>query len=707
MPIRTSARTASILVAALVLGATVGVPVRAQEPGPVSITLVSQPIWHEPKDAFDLRLRITNEGSTTLEGFRLQVRVFDSVGSRSDLHENFEVDPTRFESGSFPVDHPDQSVVPGEATTVTIDENLNQVGFLASSTIRGVYPLTVTVTDNDGLVALDTLTTQLIYLPTPVEVPLNVAFVWPFGDLPARGAGGVFEADPTTSMTRLETALDENGWLTGIAAAMASPPAEDLRLGVAPEPRLIEEIGDMSDGYPRAEGEGRRTVPSGNEASRAAATVLDQIRAPIEAGDVQPILAPYSMPDLPSLEDLEHLSSQLTAGEAVLEEVLRVTPGRAWIFPPGGRLDDATLERLHASGGAASTFFSGDSLEEPVEGADPACRVDFVGITYTCPVSVTTPAGQARGFVLDAELQERFTALKSLPADAVLLQRLFAEIMMIWAELPSVADRVVALSAPPLWHPPPRVSTRFVRALARAPWINAVAPSAGLRLGIGAIERDLVPEADVIRTRPDDTYLQAIDEATDVVDSFGLLQPPEGLIQRLQRDVLVAQSRMWWGDDLTLQSGVEFAEEARREAENELAKISIGGRDDITLTSSTGPVPMVLENNTGYNVSLEIHIESTDRDLEISDRIISDTFEPGATNLPVEASARASGIYPVRIRVTTSDGYEVHQTSIRIRSTEFNEIALGITVGALAFLVMFYLFRSGRRKKASLAQDTA
>jgi hypothetical protein len=681
--------------------------VHAQEPGPVSIALVSQPIWHEPKDAFDLRLRITNEGPTTLEGLRLQVRVFDPAGSRSDLHNNFEVDPTRFESGSLPVDRPDEVVAPGEATTVTIDEDLAQITFLASTTTQGVYPLTVTVTDNEGLVALDTLTTQLIYLPTRVEVPLNIAFVWPLGDLPSRGAGGVFEADVTTSTTPLETALAEDGWLTGIAAAVASASAKDLRLGLAPEPRLVDEVGDMSDGYARMEGEERRTVPAGNEASRAAATVLDQIRATIEAGDVQPILAPYSMPDLPSLENLEHLSSQLTAGEAVLEELLRTSPGRGWIFPPGGRLDDATLERLHASDAAANTFLSADSLEEPIEGAEPACRADFVGITYTCPVSVTTPAGRARGFVLDPELQERFTALKNFPADALLLQRVFAEIAMIWLELPGVAERVVALSAPPLWHPPPRVSVRFVRALARAPWINAVAPRAGLHLGIDAIERDLVPEAEVIQPQPDDIYLQTVDEATDVVDSFGLLQPPEGLIQRLKRDVLVAQSRMWWGDDLTLQRGVEFAEQARSEAENELEKISIGGREDITLTSSKGPVPMVLENDTGYNVSLEIHIESTDRDLEISDRIISDTFEPGATNLPIEASARASGIYPVRIRVATSDGYEVYQTSIRIRSTEFNEIALGITVGALAFLVMFYLFRSGRRKKASLAQDTA
>lgn len=679
-------------------------PLRAQESDEVSISLVAQPTWHEADDPFNLQLRITNAGPDTLDGFRLQVRVFERARSRSELHDNFEVDPSRIELDSLPVDRPSLSVPPGASTVVTVDANIGEVGFLAATTNSGVYPVTVTVTDTQGLVALDTLTTQLIYFPTEVEVPLNLAFVWPLSDIPSRAAEGVFEVDPTTSAVRLETALGDNGWLIGIEVALELPAAAGLRFGFAPEPRLIEELGDMSDGYSRAEGGERRTISPGNPISRAAARVLERFRATVAAGDVQPILTPYSLPDLPSLFELEQLSSQLTAGEAVLEELLRAVPGRAWIFPPGGRLDEPTLERLHSSDTGASVFFSDESLEPPIEGVDPACRADFVGITYTCPVAVTTASGRSRGFVLDAELQERFAALKPLPGDPVLFQRLFAEIAMIWAELPGTADRVIALAAPPLWHPPPRIAARFMRALAHAPWIRAVTPRAGLRLGTGAIERESVTEAEVVPTQPDTTYLEAVETAIDVVESFARLEPPAGLIQRLRRDVLVAQSRMWWGDALTLQRGAAFAEQAQREALTEMDQISIGGREDITLTSSTGPVPLVLENSTEYDVTLEIHIESSDRDLELSDRIISDTFEPGATPLPVEANARASGIYPVRVRVTTSDGYEVYQTSIRIRSTEFNEIALGITVGALAFLVMFYVFRSARRRRASTSQ---
>ena len=699
---RSSLRALVVGVALLLAVLASAAPLRAQESDEVSITLVAQPVWHEPEDPFNLRLRITNNGFDTLDGFRLQVRVFERATSRSGLHENFDVEPTQIEIDSLPVDRPVLSVPPGDSAVVTVDETIDQVGFL-ESTESGVYPVTVTVTDTQGLVALDTLTTQLIYMPTDVEVPLNLAFVWPLSDLPSRAAEGVFEVDPATSSIRLESALSDNGWLTGIADALALPTATGLRFGFAPEPRLIEELADMSDGFIRAEDGEHRTMPPGNASARSATEVLERLRTTVAAGDIQPILTPYSLPDLPSLDELEQLSSQLTAGEAVLEELLRAVPGRAWIWPPGGRLDEATLEHLHSSDAGASVFFSEESLEPPIEGIDPTCRADFVGITYTCPVAVTTASGRSRGFLLDTELQARFAALKPLPGDAVLFQRLFAEIAMIWAELPGTADRVIALAAPPLWHPPPRIATRFIRTLANAPWIRAVAPRAGLHLGIGAIDREPVTEAEVTPTQPDTTYLEAVEVAIDVVDSFARLEPPAGLIQRLRRDVLVAQSRMWWGDPLMLQRGASFAEDAQREALAEMGKISIGGREDITLTSSTGPVPLVLENNTDYHVTLEIHIESSDRDLELSDPIISDTFEPGATPLPVEARARASGIYPVSVRVAASDGYEVYETSIRIRSTEFNEIALGITVGALAFLVMFYVFRSGRRRRSTAA----
>jgi hypothetical protein len=90
----------------------------------------------------------------------------------------------------------------------------------------------------------------------------------------------------------------------------------------------------------------------------------------------------------------------------------------------------------------------------------------------------------------------------------------------------------------------------------------------------------------------------------------------------------------------------------------------------------------------------------------MSDTTVSDTFEPGVTELPIQASARASGIYPVRVRLETTEGFLVYETSIRIRSTEFNEIALAITLGALLFLVVFSTIRGVRRRRSG-SESTA
>ena len=57
------------------------------------------------------------------------------------------------------------------------------------------------------------------------------------------------------------------------------------------------------------------------------------------------------------------------------------------------------------------------------------------------------------------------------------------------------------------------------------------------------------------------------------------------------------------------------------------------------------------------------------------------------------------GIFTVNVSVTTPNGFPIADKRIEIRSTEFNEVALGITLGALAFLILFYVTRVVRRHR--------
>ncbi|HWC15228.1 MAG TPA: DUF6049 family protein [Actinomycetota bacterium] len=704
-PPRGARRACRALLAAVLIVAVIGVPARAQTTGDVDLYLVEQPVWHEPDDPFGIRLRVTNRSSATLEGFRLLVRVFDRARSRSQFEENFEIDAARFEASSHSVEFPDTDVPAGASEIVELSSPVSDLGSLATTTTAGIYPLTVTVTDAGGFTRLGDLTTQLIYLPTDVERPLHIVPVWQLVDLPSRTRRG-YEADDDRG-SAAEDAVREGGWARGVADALTSAPGERLRLGFAPLPRLVEEIADLSDGYQRVVDGSSEAVPPAAPVPRSARATLEAFRAVVARRAVQPVALPYSLPDLPSLAELEQTTAQLNATQAVFGEALGISPGNRWLFPPAGRLDASTLESLRLSDAAARTFVSPGVIETPAFEGAVSCHEDFVGITHTCPVVLSTPSGGARGYLLDEGLQTRFDAVAQAPRDRLALQRLFAETAMIWAELPGTAERVVTLSAPPLWHPPPWIARLFVRTLARAPWLRSVTPRQGLHLGIGAVERELVPQAPPLRSAPDADFVEAVEAAGDVVESFARMNPPLPMIQRLRRDVLTAQSRLWWGNDESVERGAAFAQDARAEVEDELAKITIGGRQDITLTSRTGDIPLDLVNDAGYPVSLEVTLETSDRDLRVSDPLIRRSFDPGASPLPLRATARSSGIFPVGVTVRSPDGFTVYQTTIRIRSTEFNEIALAVTLGALGFLVLFYAGRRIRRRGAPDDTDPA
>jgi hypothetical protein len=74
----------------------------------------------------------------------------------------------------------------------------------------------------------------------------------------------------------------------------------------------------------------------------------------------------------------------------------------------------------------------------------------------------------------------------------------------------------------------------------------------------------------------------------------------------------------------------------------------------------------------------------------------------------VSAIARTSGIFTVTINTQTPDGkLTFGTTDIEIRSTEFNRIALGLTLGALVFLILFYTAKAVRRRRTSDATADA
>lgn len=678
------------------LAATRVPPARAQEPeSAISLTLKAQPVSYRPGDRLGIKVQIHNDFGVALEGFDLQVSAYDKVSSRSALHETFEGTPSG-PFASFPMSF-DRRVDPGTSTMVKINNRISELAPLNQTADGGVYPMTISLLNEVGL-TVDSLTTELMYYPAPVETPLNMSLVVPLNAPPARGPDGVFRFRATTPGAAGDSLLEglaPSGWLATTVATLDLLTDENLQVAIAPTPRLMDEIADLEDGYSVDEGAGVQEIPE-NATTRAAGAFMDDVGDLLQRRGVQPLLVPYSLPDLPGLEEHSEadIGAQLTQGQDVLRSALDVDVGRSWVFPPAGRLNADTIEALKQAG-AENLFFSPSSLGEMVNPLVAGCPEP--ALSFACPAAVKSALGGTTiGYAADADVQDRLAALARPGSDRLELQRFFAETAIIREELPGRSDRIISASLPALWQPSAKTTRLLYGGLATAPWLRTITPEAGLELGIEVAEREAV---DVLPESPNQLIAADyadITEANDVVQSFSEMEPPTSLLQRLQRNILVAESRSWWSDVELARTGLEYASTAAEEAVREMDKVDVA-INKVVLTSSKGKILLSVENSADYPVRIRIRVESLK--LAPDPPLIDARFEEGLTREFVDVTARATGIFSLEVTVTTpDDGYLIQQLSRPVRSTEFNRIALGITIGALLFLIGFYIQRWFKRR---------
>lgn len=710
-------RTLRLSLALLVVASlTVGVPAPSATAQGINSTtrlvLVSQPVWYGPDDTLRVRLRVENQTSLTMDGFQIVAGVNARVQTRSDLHLSFDATPG-FEQTRIPFTF-EERVPAFSKKTVSLNAPISDFPTLAAATEGGVYPASFSLLDSAGVTILSSVSTPFIVYPNRPEVPLGVVAVLPLNGVPARAPDGAFTLAESGRM-ELGAAIRSPGWLSGWIEALDEatdepPPPErrrgrrgrqapppdggppPLKISVAATGRLVEEIADLRDGY---------RLEDGSETDEAVRTAADRfirrLGSILGRPQVQGILAPYSFPDLPALvRNLppQHTQEQLLESRAVFEQALGLTLDGEWLFPPAGRLDEDSLEALQLAGYANKTFFSEETVETPDDPALAGCPE--TSPSFTCPVSVETIHGAARGFVADAGINNQLAQLQEEGGDRLAIQRLFAETAQIHEELPGTEGRVVQMTIPSLWQPAPRLSRLLLRGLRGAPWLTSLTAEEGLKTENSA-KRSIVEEAPAIQNTPDTSYFDSIEDAGELVESFATaVSPTSDRLLRLRRNVLVAESRSWWR---ALEGGLAYSEGAEAEVVDQLSQISLGGVQDLTLTSREGQLQLVLINEGIHPVRVQIRFVTPN--LILQDDTIEETFESGSTPLNIEAIARTSGTFPVNVLVETVDGeYQIAEREIVVRSTSLNQIALGLTVGALLFLLLFYTSRAIKRRRA-------
>jgi len=672
----------------------------------LEIEILGQPVFHQEKDDLALRVRITNTGAFDLDGFTVEVGAGGKITTRSQLESVFEaVDVETI--GSFAVPFEDRMLAAGTSMEVRLDEPIASLQGISLSGQEGVYPVQVQLQDPEAL-PLATAVTTVLYYPDRPEARLKFVPVLPLQDRPARDPSGIFTPDESGAYP-LEDALRSDGWLGAYLDTLDSLSGNTLNLGLAPTPRLLEEVSDLADGHERRTGDGTEEIAADSPIARTASAWLDQLRAITNRISVQTVLVPYSFADLPAIaEGPGEVSAQLRAGADVLEGILGpATVGRdgQWLMPPGGRIDEATFDQLPI--GVEHILFSSDALSPLPSPELSGCpEVQF---SFTCPVRVQTPVtGPTTGFIFDGNIQQRLAALVRPGNTRMELQEFFAETAMIREEQPGRSDRVLAVGVPATWQPDPAIARTFLRGLARAPWLQTMTPSAALEEGGQPFRRVVTHEVGRAAGQPDDSFFDQIRFAATTVAQYRSMNPPDDIVERLTRNVLVAQSRAFWPET---EDGLAYADLTREEIDDEFGKIQIAGPQEITLTSKTGQIQFLIVNETGYGVDLNVLVSSGDLTLRgegFSREDIVEQQHVGSEQqrITFDVITRASGFFPVDVSLQTPDGLDIGEpVTLTVRSTEYNEIALGLTFGALAFLVLFYVVRALRRRRGRDAGD--
>jgi hypothetical protein len=681
----------------LAVAALCSTPVHAQpDTDAVELRVKAMPAWHGPRDPLDIVVEVTNRSSEPVRNFRLVIGVEDRVTSRTALHESFR-NPSDFQPSSFPRDVPG-SLAPGQSRTVRIGARANELDLLEDSSAGGVYPLTLTAQDRSTAELLGRLSVPLIFYPQEPEQTLKLALVVPLNEVATVDEDGDFITTAGSGRPPLEAALAPGGWLSGILGAVEKARNAGLESAVAPTPRLLEEVAAIADGYQDQEG----VKSEGSAGPVAARSWLRSLRNLLGNPEIQKLLVPYSWPDLPALTHIygsageEQINRQIDTGRRALGRTMGRDFSRSWVLAPAGRLDSATAETL-SRGGTRHFIASHNSFTEGAFAPDSSGCPE-PSASFTCPVSVATGPTRMSGYLSDPELQKRLADVGEPGSDRLDLQRFFAETSQIREEAPALSDRVVQATLPSLWHPRPPLIRKLLATLARAPWLATVTPAEGLRIATDRPTKPLVKEAERGVGEPAPSYWTSVRSAEDLTEHYASLKPPLPILDRLQKSVLVAQSRSWWAKaGAGRLRGEDFSTDTSSTIQAELAKIGFIGKDEIVLSSREAPIQLVVSNDTDYPVTLTIDLLS-DR-LDFAQRRFNARVAPGTRSLEIDAISETSGAFPLVARIVTPEGYPIADKRLTVRSTELNVIAVGITVGAFLFLIVCYTVRALRPKR--------
>jgi hypothetical protein len=713
-----------------------------EAPVSVEVTTLAPRAPTDPDEPFQVAGRLTNCGQRPLDRLQVRLAVGNKINSRSGLARAAE-EPVLGGRRLPAVPAPSDGLAPGQSTA--FDLRL-LVGDLALGRQNGVFPLAVQALARYGEAprreAVGLASTFVPWFPDGPIAPTRIAWLLPLIDQPRRGPDGVLLDDGLASLLnsesgsagRLARALataragasggcDPPAVPAVVAPAEPAAPAEPdpppsdsptpppprpeppcrgdpvpMTYGVDPD--LLDTIEVMSRPYTLLSRGDRVTRPASADAQQWLAT----LRTLADRADV--LALPYADPDVVALSrpesgvrgDVDLLrklgqseARRLLGVDAVLRSIAWPPPG-----PLGGALDALVSGGDDGSEPPAVVLDEGNLPEPPA----------LLGRTPSARTTLSSTTGPVTALVIDSALSALVEPDPSAPGwqgARLAEQRWIAEAAVLAAERPS-QSRTFVVAPRRRADLLPAVAGAAIADTGRLPWLCPVS----LADAVDGVERCATlpdtqgPAPAEDRGTPDRRDRRSVELSATFVERLAQVR---ALSDQFTDEVLLAEGEQAKATKARLlrARGRAASSAWRQEPAQGRRLLSLLSDDveglraqvrllstPVLLTGNTGTIRLTVENRLDQPVNVGIRLGATSQArLSSEETGVREVPASQAVPIAVRVEARTSGRFVARAQLLDDSGDPFGEpVELAVRSTQYGQVALGITGVAAAVLLI-------------------
>lgn len=528
------------------------------------------------------------------------------------------------------------------------------------------------------------LRTFLPWYPEPSDViPIDLVWLWPLADGPARMADGVLldnrtplELSPRGRLSRLVQIGDRyRGRVSWVA-----------------DPALLQTASQMTDGYQVIQ-DGTPTV--GDREQDARRWLADLLEATTEPGMRALPYADIDASAVTRADMSNDVVRAVTQGPGVATAAVGAPVPGAFYWAPFGRIDRPTANVL-ASAGVTTLILGADAMPA----TDEALPTEGMPTT-----ALPTSVGAIRAVLTDPGLTQTLELPQRSASDVILArQRFLAETAVIADTIPpdQTSRFVVAAPASVRWDPTASLLAPLLRATGTAPWLATSSLEELLSAPVSSTSRQrggYGPKARAVELSP--AYMARVSRAADQLAVFtSIIDDPTGISEPYSAALLRAESAAWRTATTT---GEKLLTSIETSLAEQTAQVRVLSEGTLTFSGDTGRVPVTIANDLDRSVTVGLILRGRPP-LRLSSKPLTGIRIEAGRMTSVDIDARVVGGDPltVQVQLLGPDGEDYGQpAAITLVSTAYARAAAYVVAAAFVAIAVFVVFGVTRRIRAA------